>query len=103
MYVAHFLSTSLTLFYRFFGGFQSIIWHFLISVDNSDGSLLKNICLCSQKHRLVNRVLYLFDSVCNFSELSDVSLLFPKLDAAMIKYLIVLCPRTVYDGVLIEQ
>lgn len=103
MYVAHFLSTSLTLFYRFFGGFQSIIWHFLISVDNSDGSLLKNICLCSQKHRLVNRVLYLSEPVCNFSELSDISLLFPKLDAAMIKYLIVLCPRTVYDGVLIEQ
>lgn len=48
-------------------------------------------------------VLYLSESVCNFSELSDISLLFPKLDAAMIKYLIVLCPRTVYGGVLMEQ
>lgn len=48
-------------------------------------------------------VLYLSESVCNFSELSDISLLFPKLDAAMIKYLIVFCPRTVYGGVLMEQ
>lgn len=84
----HIFKYILNLFYR---------------VDNSDGSLLKNICLCSQKHRLVNRVLYLSKSVCNFSELSDISLLFPKLDAAMIKYLIVLCPRTVYGGVLMEQ
>lgn len=71
----HIFKYILNLFYR---------------VDNSDGSLL-------------NRVLYLSESVCNFSELSDISLLFPKLDAAMIKYLIVLCPRTVYGGVLMEQ